>query len=307
MESYKRDTLSRPDNPQPNEIRITTQGRMRKYILYAVTLLEEKNLESIVLRAMGKTISKAVSIAEILKRRYPLHQITEIGSQEIEEVYKPTVEGLDEIKHTKRVSSIQITLSTAQLDTNALGYQAPIKSDQKGPQRPRPPFTGNRGGMMGQPGRGGFVNRRGGGGRGGMGPRGRGFSQPPMHQPPQQFQNNFDHDVRNQRFQGRPQQSFNQNQGGNFQNKGVYQGNNFNQNPNPRYQGNNPGFQNQSNVGPQGAQWNNQNQGGGYQNTYDDQQRGRRGGRGGRGRGGRGGFNPNFSNQNNQNSNFDEQ
>jgi len=50
---------------------------------------------------MGKTISKAVSIAEILKKRFPLHQISEIGSTEIDETYLPLVEGLDEIKHTK--------------------------------------------------------------------------------------------------------------------------------------------------------------------------------------------------------------
>jgi DNA-binding protein Alba len=60
---------------------------MRKYILYATTLLEEKKLESVVLKAMGKTISKAVSIAEILKKLFPVHQITEIGSTEIEETY----------------------------------------------------------------------------------------------------------------------------------------------------------------------------------------------------------------------------
>jgi DNA-binding protein len=53
-------------------------------------------MSSIVLRAMGKTITKAVSIAEILKKRFPLHQITEIGSTEIEEIYQPTIEGLDE-------------------------------------------------------------------------------------------------------------------------------------------------------------------------------------------------------------------
>jgi DNA-binding protein len=53
-------------------------------------------MSSIVLRAMGKTITKAVSIAEILKKRFPIHQVTEIGSTEIEEIYHPSVEGLDE-------------------------------------------------------------------------------------------------------------------------------------------------------------------------------------------------------------------
>jgi len=200
MEAYNRVGVNRPDNPQPNEIRITTQGKMRKYILYAITLLEEKQMTSIILRAMGKTIAKAVSIAEILKKRFPLHQITEIGSTEIEEIYQPSVEGLDEIKHTKRVSSISITLSQMPLDPNALGYQAPVPSPDHGKvtHRPRPQFQQPvRGGMVG--GRGTFVNRR--GGRGGRG----GFQPPPMQQ--QQFSN---YEMYN-RNQGRPQRQMNQN------------------------------------------------------------------------------------------------
>jgi len=167
VDCYTRVGVTRPENPQPNEIRITTQGKMRKYILYAITLLEEKNMDSVVLKAMGKTISKAVSIAEILKKRFPLHQITEIGSNEIDETFIPVVEGLEEIKQTKRVSSIQITLSMTPLDSHALGYQAPLLTDKLPPSnRPRPQFHPGRNAGPNS-GRGGFVNRR--GGRGGRG------------------------------------------------------------------------------------------------------------------------------------------
>jgi len=193
---YTRVGVNRPENPQPNEIRITTQGKMRKYILYAITLFEEKRLESIVLRAMGKTISKAVSIAEILKKRFSLHQITEIGSTEIDETYVPSVEGLDDIKHTKRVSSIQITLSTAPLDSNALGYQPPSLVTEKIPtNRPKPQFQ-NRGGMS--QGRGGYPRRGRGGGRGGRGGFAHQGNQGMMPVQPQ-YHPNYDMDVRRTR------------------------------------------------------------------------------------------------------------
>jgi hypothetical protein len=38
-------------------------------------------------------------------------------------------EGLDDMKYTKRVSSIQIILSIVSLDQNALGYQPPLPVD----------------------------------------------------------------------------------------------------------------------------------------------------------------------------------
>ncbi len=45
---------------------------------------------------MGRAINKTVTIAEIIKRRIPnLHQITEISSTDITDVYEPLEEGLD--------------------------------------------------------------------------------------------------------------------------------------------------------------------------------------------------------------------
>jgi DNA-binding protein len=45
---------------------------------------------------MGRAINKTVTIAEILKRRIPgLHQITEIESTDIIDVWEPLEEGLE--------------------------------------------------------------------------------------------------------------------------------------------------------------------------------------------------------------------
>ena len=71
--------------PEGSEIRITSSGKERNYIGYAVKLMEEKELETVVLTGMGSAITKSITVAEILKRRIlNLHQWTEIESREVQ-------------------------------------------------------------------------------------------------------------------------------------------------------------------------------------------------------------------------------
>ena len=74
---------------------------------------------------MGKAINKAVTIAEILKRKMPLHQITTLSSCEIVNVYEPLEEGLDTVVNQHYVSCLTITLSRdlTGIDVNDIGYQ----------------------------------------------------------------------------------------------------------------------------------------------------------------------------------------
>jgi hypothetical protein len=45
---------------------------------------------------MGRAISKAITVAEIIKRRVAnLHQLTHISSMEVENVFEPIVDGLE--------------------------------------------------------------------------------------------------------------------------------------------------------------------------------------------------------------------
>lgn len=44
------------------QVRITAQNKVRNYITYAMALLEEKGYPSVVLKAMGKAINKAVVV-----------------------------------------------------------------------------------------------------------------------------------------------------------------------------------------------------------------------------------------------------
>lgn len=135
MDRYQRVEKPREDTPiKENEIRITTQGRMRNYISYATSLLQDKGSNEIVLKAMGRAINKTVMIVELIKRRVAgLHQMTVIGSTDITDTWEPLEEGLLPIETTRHVSLISITLSTEVLDTSSVGYQPPLPSEQVTP------------------------------------------------------------------------------------------------------------------------------------------------------------------------------
>jgi hypothetical protein len=58
---------------------------------------QAENSDKIVLKAMGRAINKAVTIAEILKRKMPLHQINGLSSVEMIDIFEPLEEGLDRV------------------------------------------------------------------------------------------------------------------------------------------------------------------------------------------------------------------
>ncbi|CAL9072975.1 unnamed protein product [Musa textilis] len=132
MDRYQRVEKPRPESAiDENEIRITSQGLIRNYVSYATSLLEEKRVREIVIKAMGQAISKAVTIAEIIKKRIPgLYQDTAISSVSITDVWEPIEEGLVPLEMTRLVSMISISLSTRELNENSPGYQVPSRIEQ---------------------------------------------------------------------------------------------------------------------------------------------------------------------------------
>lgn len=90
MEKYrlvgeKKSDSSIHDSGDLCEVKITQQGKPKNYITYAMNLFDQ-GAKKVVLKAMGRAINKAVTIAEILKRKEPLHQITLLTSSEIIDV-----------------------------------------------------------------------------------------------------------------------------------------------------------------------------------------------------------------------------
>jgi len=147
LDKYQRVEKKREDAKfLPNEIRITALGRRKNYISYALNLLDPPSEDgegappakhdTILLKAMGRAITKTVAIAEIIKRRIEgLHQLTEIESSEITDVWEPLEEGLKIVETVRRVSSMTLTLSKRQLDTSAPGYQEPLPLEEVRPER----------------------------------------------------------------------------------------------------------------------------------------------------------------------------
>ncbi|KAB2082353.1 hypothetical protein ES319_A05G192100v1 [Gossypium barbadense] len=132
MDRYQR--VEKPKAVTPideNEIRVTSQGRMRHYITYAMTLLQEMGSNQIIFKAMGRAISKTVTTVELLKKIIVgLHQITSIGSTDITDMWEPLEEGLLPMETTRHVSMITITLSKNELNPSSVGYQPPLPADQ---------------------------------------------------------------------------------------------------------------------------------------------------------------------------------
>lgn len=138
--------VKEPQEIKPNEIRITSLGRQRSYISYCVSLLtgkaesveqnnqEYKKFDEITIKAMRMVINKAISVAEIVKRRVKgVHQITEIESTSVVDEWEPMEEGLEKVTTSRTVSSIKIILSTKPLDKNNPGYQPPLSEDEVKP------------------------------------------------------------------------------------------------------------------------------------------------------------------------------
>ena len=121
---------------QRNEIRITGNPRIARYITTAANLLlgEEKETK-IVITATGAAIKNACLVAEILRHRIEnLHQLLEISQIIVTDIYEPNEEGLTTVKLDKNLAVLKITLTqdpvAAGIDTKLPGYQDSLPISQ---------------------------------------------------------------------------------------------------------------------------------------------------------------------------------
>merc|ERR1712039_1164588 len=113
------------------EIRVTAAGSVSAYVSRAAKVFNELERPQVVIKATGNALTKAVTLAEVIKRRFKdLHQITVLLNTEIVDEYEPLEEGLDKVTDTRSVPVIEITLSKEPLDTSDKGYQAPLDASE---------------------------------------------------------------------------------------------------------------------------------------------------------------------------------
>jgi len=121
------------DTAPENEIRIRAVPRIGRYISYAASLLLEKKLDTVLIKASGNAAKSACQIAEILRHRIKgLHQVSALKTITVVDEYEPREEGLDRVSVERKLAVLEITLSLKSdvLDSNAPGYQAPLPADQ---------------------------------------------------------------------------------------------------------------------------------------------------------------------------------
>ena len=110
------------------EIRVTADGSVAVYVSRAAKVFMETGRRFVTVTATGKGLPKAVTTAELIKRRFKgLHQITELKNLEIVEKCEPCGEGFRHVAtEIRNVACVEIKLSKDALDASDTGYQAPI-------------------------------------------------------------------------------------------------------------------------------------------------------------------------------------
>ena len=58
-----------------------------------------------------------------MKRHYKLHQVTRLSFQNVEEIWEPLMEGLEEIVVKRHIPAIHILISLDEIDPSTVGYQ----------------------------------------------------------------------------------------------------------------------------------------------------------------------------------------
>ena len=137
-----------------NIVRVTTQRSPKVYVRYILHMLqggqgEDPVFDAITIRGMGRAITTAVNIAEIVKREAgSLFEKIHISSEVIEA--KDAEEGSAE----RKLSVICITLSKVPIDSSIAVEQSSMPNPSKDKSEKNPGAGGNRRSSRGRRGRG---------------------------------------------------------------------------------------------------------------------------------------------------------
>ncbi|XP_005004125.1 ribonuclease P protein subunit p25-like protein [Cavia porcellus] len=114
--------------PDTLEMRVRDGSKIRNLLGLALGRLEGGSARHVVFSGSGRAAGKAVSCAEIVKRRVPgLHQLTKLRFLQTEDSWVPTSPdtGLDPLTVRRHVPAVWVLLSRDPLDPSECGYQPP--------------------------------------------------------------------------------------------------------------------------------------------------------------------------------------
>ncbi|EEB13796.1 Ribonuclease P protein subunit p25, putative [Pediculus humanus corporis] len=87
---------------------------MRNLLEYAINVM--KDGKSVVWTGVGPSLGKAISCAEILKRKYNAHQISKICYNKVEDYWDPCLPQLETLIVRRDIPTIHILISRDKLD-----------------------------------------------------------------------------------------------------------------------------------------------------------------------------------------------
>uniref|UniRef100_A0A1A9W0Z8 DNA/RNA-binding protein Alba-like domain-containing protein n=1 Tax=Glossina brevipalpis TaxID=37001 RepID=A0A1A9W0Z8_9MUSC len=99
--------------------------KVNNVITYAKNALDKGEHRIVIWSGQGGGVVKTVSCAEILKRSYPLYQVTRICYATVEEHWLPQMEGLEEIVAVRQIPSIHILMSLDAINDTVHDVQNP--------------------------------------------------------------------------------------------------------------------------------------------------------------------------------------
>nr|CAD7432376.1 unnamed protein product [Timema monikensis] len=119
--------LSVGERWQQDAPHVSAGSKMRSVLGFAMKSFKDERC--IVWTGSGPAISKTISCAEIMKRRYRnTHQITKIGYRKVEEFWEPQIEDLDPLVVVREIPIIHILLSKDELNSEEPGYVLVLES-----------------------------------------------------------------------------------------------------------------------------------------------------------------------------------
>ena len=133
MEKYRKVRPDRENLPE-HIIRVNRRTKPSIYVEKIQQLLTETKTPEIIISSMGDAISKAVTVAEIVKHRVKgVHQTNQISTLSIDDEYEPLEEGLDKLTVNRKLTCLKIVLSLAQPKDKTAGYQEPLPESEVSP------------------------------------------------------------------------------------------------------------------------------------------------------------------------------
>ena len=95
-----------------NELRVGPLRPTKTYISQAIDLFTDEKEKTVIVKGRGKAVSSVVNIAEVVKRRVKgIHQLTEMESTEVVDVYEPKEGGDKYVYRENRFVVIKIMVS----------------------------------------------------------------------------------------------------------------------------------------------------------------------------------------------------